>query len=175
MRIIKKITENWEDGTNFLFTATHKNNIGTDVDEEFHSHTWGVEIVASANKLNKQEVLFNYKTISSFILGLLDNENINERLENRTKHIDKKYLPYIKDVSNEPTNEVLAKLIARLSYAKIIDKYENCDDLEVTVILRKKDGTKANEDTKNKDEKNKNMNTFVRYTVNITFEEEGNE
>jgi len=159
----KKYVENWTISTKFLFHASHQNYIGSKVDEELHSHTWSVEIVGQHNKLNNDGVLFSFKTIAEFVFDLLNDRNLNDLLENRGKYIDEKYLPYITEIINEPTNEVIQKLVGRLIIAKISMEDPEMSDILINVIFKKVDGIKTNLDIDEQD-LNLNCETTCQYT-----------
>lgn len=146
----KKFIENWVASTKFKIYACHKNDIGTKADEDVHYHVWSVEILAQNNKLNRDSIVFNFKTIAPFIFGILNNQNLNDVLENKGKYISKEYLEYTDDVSTEPSNEVIGQLIGRLVTSKITYDNPEMFGIEVSANFDKIDNIKKNENCKNK-------------------------
>lgn len=74
--------------------------------ENQHGHNWLVEVYVSGNKLDKSNILIDYKILKNelkAVLNYLDHQDINE-------------LPEFKGIS--PSSEIIAKFI----YEKLKDK-----------------------------------------------------
>lgn len=125
-----------------LLYAYHKNHIGTSVDEKLHAHLWTVIIKATHDRLSRNYILFNFKTISSFVSDLLEDKNINEVLENTEKYVPEKLLPYVVDIPTEPTNAVIELFLTKLIGNLLVQNDQNLKGIEIEVSLDKEDGMK---------------------------------
>ena len=83
--------------------------------ENQHGHNWLVEAYVKGDKLDKSNILVDYKVLKKelkFVLDLLDHKDINE-------------LPYFKDES--PSSEMIAMFI----YKKLKEKISQINKISV--------------------------------------------
>lgn len=83
--------------------------------ENNHGHNWKVEVAIKGEKLDKSNILIDFKVLKAFVnevVDYLDHKDINE-------------LPEFKGVS--PSSEIIAKYI----YKKIEEKFPNVAKVSV--------------------------------------------